>query len=195
VDAANALLVGAALIASVTFAGWLQPPLGYTTYYDFSQPFPAPPSTYESYAVVKHHSSVKAFWVFNSLSFFLAIATGLAGADAAMPNLKDAFIGRVVKSVRRALIRASILLVISVVCVLGAFANAGIAVLPPLLKYDTSMIITVCLGGTVCMLILAKILWKLSTPVHMALLPSLRSNQEPTLRSVQNGEPLEDLGG
>jgi ankyrin repeat protein len=27
VDAANALLVGAALIASVTFAGWLQPPL------------------------------------------------------------------------------------------------------------------------------------------------------------------------
>ncbi len=104
VDAANALLVGAALIASVTFAGWLQPPLGYTTYYEFSQPFPAPPSTYESYAVVKHHSSVKAFWVFNSLSFLFAIATVLAGADAAMPNLKDAFIGRVVKSVRRALI-------------------------------------------------------------------------------------------
>jgi len=119
--------------------------------------------------------------VFNSLSFFFAIATVLAGADAAMPNLKDAFIGRVVKSVRRALIRASILLVISVVCVLGAFANAGIAVLPPLLKYDTSMIITVFLGGTVCMVNLAKILWKFSTPVHMALLPSLRSNQEPTL--------------
>jgi hypothetical protein len=84
--------------------------------------------------------------------------------------------------------------VISVVCVLGAFASAGIAVLPPLLKYDTSMIITVCLGGTVCMLNLAKILWKLSTPVHMALLASLRSNEQPTLRSVQNGEPLEDLG-
>jgi len=194
VDAANALLVGAALIASVTFAGWLQPPLGYTTYYEFSQPFPAPPSTYESYAAVKHRPSVKAFWVFNSLSFFFAIATVLAGADAAMPNLKDAFIGRVVISVRRALILASILLVISVVCVLGAFASAGIAVLPPLLKYDTSMIITVCLGGTVCMLILAKILWKLSTPVHIALLPSLRSNQEPTLQSVQNGEPLENLG-
>ncbi|KAH8960382.1 hypothetical protein BDL97_06G129300 [Sphagnum fallax] len=39
VDAANALLVGAALIASVTFAGWLQPPLGYIPDYDFSQPF------------------------------------------------------------------------------------------------------------------------------------------------------------
>ncbi|CAK9218988.1 unnamed protein product [Sphagnum troendelagicum] len=104
VDAANALLVGAALIGSVTFAGWLQPPVVYTTYYDFSQSFPAPPSTYESYATVKHRSSVKAFWVFNSLSFFFAIASVLAGADASMPNLKDAFVGRVVKSVRSALI-------------------------------------------------------------------------------------------
>ncbi|CAM6016296.1 unnamed protein product, partial [Sphagnum balticum] len=78
VDAANALLVGAALIASVTFAGWLQPPLGYIPDYDFSQPFPAPPQTPESYAAVKNHATVKAFWVFNSLSFFFAIATVLA---------------------------------------------------------------------------------------------------------------------
>jgi serine/threonine-protein phosphatase 6 regulatory ankyrin repeat subunit B len=87
VDAANALLVGAALIASVTFAGWLQPALGYTPYYDFSQPFPAPPGAYESYAAIKQNPKVKAFWVFNSLSFFFAIATVLAGADAAMPSL------------------------------------------------------------------------------------------------------------
>jgi len=61
VDAANALLVGAALIASVTFAGWLQPPLGYIPDYDFSQPFPAPPQTPESYAGVTNHANVKAF--------------------------------------------------------------------------------------------------------------------------------------
>ncbi|KAH9560935.1 hypothetical protein CY35_06G135200 [Sphagnum magellanicum] len=170
VDAANSLLVGAALIASVTFAGWLQPPLGYIPDYEFSQPFPAPPQTPQSYAAVKNHAIVKAFWVFNSLSFFFAIATVLAGADAALPNLRDDFIGRQVKSVERALIRATILLVISVVCVLGAFASAGFAVLPPLLKYDTSMIITVCLGGTICMLTLAKIIWKLSTPIRMRFL-------------------------
>ncbi|CAK9275451.1 unnamed protein product [Sphagnum jensenii] len=170
VDAANALLVGAALIASVTFAGWLQPPLGYIPDYEFSQPFPAPPQTPESYAAVKNHATVKAFWVFNSLSFFFAIATVLAGADAALPNFRDSFIGRRVKSVERALIRATILLVISVVCVLGAFASAGFAVLPPLLKYDTSMIITVCLGGTICMLTLANIIWKLSTPIRMRFL-------------------------
>jgi hypothetical protein len=60
--------------------------------------------------------------------------------------------------------------VISVVCVLGAFASAGFAALPPLLKYDTSMIMTVCLGGTICMLTLAKIIWKLSTPIRMQFL-------------------------
>ncbi|CAK9218976.1 unnamed protein product [Sphagnum troendelagicum] len=169
VDAANALLVGAALIASVTFAGWLQPPLGYTPYYDFPQPFPAPPGVYESYAAIKQNPKVKAFWVFNSLSFFFAIATVLAGADAAMPSLDGAFIARVVKSVRRSLIVASILLVMSVVCVLGAFASGGFAVLPPLLKYDTSMIITVCVGGTVCMIILAKFLWKLAKAIHIGV--------------------------
>ncbi|KAH8960378.1 hypothetical protein BDL97_06G128900 [Sphagnum fallax] len=173
VDAANSLLVGAALIASVTFAGWLQPPLGYIPDYDFSQPFPAPPQTPESYAAVRNHAIVKAFWVFNSLSFFFAIATVLAGADAALPNLQHDFIGRQVKSVERALIQATILLVISVVCVLGAFASAGFAVLPPLLKYDTSMIITACLGGTICMLTLAKIIWKLSTPIRMRFLKTL----------------------
>jgi ankyrin repeat protein len=170
VDAANALLVGAALIASITFAGWLQPPLGYVPDYEFSQPFPAPPQTPESYAAVKKHANVKAFWVFNSLSFFFAIATVLASADAALPNFQDSFIGRRVKSVERALIRATIFLVISVVCVLGAFASAGFAVLPPLLKYDTSMIITVCLGGTICMLTLANIIWKLSTLISMQFL-------------------------
>ncbi|CAM6022860.1 unnamed protein product [Sphagnum balticum] len=121
VDGANALVVGAALIASVTFAGWLQPSLGYIPDYNFSQPFPAPPHTPESYAAVKNHAIVKAFWVFNSLSFFLALATVLA-------------------------------------------------VLPPLLKYDTSMIIRVFLGGTICMLTLAKIIWKLSTPIRMQFL-------------------------
>jgi hypothetical protein len=174
VDAANALLVGAALIASVTFAGWLQPPLGYTPYYDFSQPFPAPPGAYESYAAIKQNPKVKAFWVFNSLSFFFAIATVLAGADAAMPSLDDAFIGRVVKSVRRSLIVASILLVMSVVCVLGAFASGGFAVLPPLLKYDTSMIITVSVGGTVCMIILAKFLWKLANAIRIRVLRRMK---------------------
>jgi hypothetical protein len=186
VDAANALLVGAALIASVTFAGWLQPPLGYIPDYHFSQPFPAPPQTPESYAAVTNHATVKAFWVFNSLSFFFAIATVLAGAGAALPNFRPEFIARQVESVKTALKIATFLLVISVVCVLGAFASAGFAALPPLRKYDISIIITVCLGGTICMLALAYIMWKLLTPIHM---PFLKTSTTMTAAGHATGLP------
>jgi hypothetical protein len=58
----------------------------------------------------------------------------------------------------------------SVVCVLGAFASGGFAVLPPVLKYDISMIITVCVGGTVCTIILAKFLWKLAKAIHIRVI-------------------------
>ncbi len=186
VDGANALVVGAALIASVTFAGWLQPPLGYIPDYEFSQPFPAPPQTLESYVAVKNHTTVKVFWVFNSLSFFLAIATVLASADAATPNPLADFIGRQVKSAERALIQTTILLVISVVCVLGAFASAGFAVLSPLLKYDASMIMTVFLGGTICMFTLARIICKLSTQIHMQ---SLKTSTTMTADGHSTGLP------
>ncbi len=33
VDAANAILVGSALIATISYGGWIQPPLGYISYY------------------------------------------------------------------------------------------------------------------------------------------------------------------
>jgi ankyrin repeat protein len=46
VHAANAILVGAALIASMIFAGWLQPPLGYSAFLgsasiEVGAPFPS----------------------------------------------------------------------------------------------------------------------------------------------------------
>ncbi len=183
IDAANALLVGAALIASVTFAGWLQPPLGYNTYYDYPESLPAPPGTYESFAAVKQHADVRAFWFFNSLSFFFAIATVLTGANAAMPSLENEFIGTVVKSVRGTLIHVSILLAISVACVLGAFVTAGFAVLPRAAKYNWSMISTVAIGLSVCLFYLACFLCKLSKP------NCLRLRTHPQPGGAQNLEP------
>jgi len=65
IDAANALLVGGALIAGITFASWLQPPLGYTTDYQFPQSSIAtPPGVFESFAAVELHYSLRLFWVF-----------------------------------------------------------------------------------------------------------------------------------
>ncbi|CAM6111176.1 unnamed protein product [Calypogeia fissa] len=154
VDAANTMLLGAALIASVTFGGWLQPAAGFTPYTQFEVPG-APPGTYETFAAVEQHSSVRMFWIFNSLSFFSAIATVIAGAGAVLPTL-EIFIGVEVKFVKRTLVATSTLLVFSLVFILGAFAAGGYASLPPLSKYVKSMTATVAFGVFLCLL---SMLW------------------------------------
>ncbi|CAM6072454.1 unnamed protein product [Sphagnum tenellum] len=56
VDAANAILVGAALIASVAFAGWLQPPLGYSPFFgsaNLDAGAPTPSGMYPSFVSVE----------------------------------------------------------------------------------------------------------------------------------------------
>lgn len=161
VDAANAILVGAALIASVTFAAWLQPPMGYSSYYGGSQVgLPAPPNTYDVYASLEQHPNLQVFWVFNSLSFFFAIATVLSGAGGVLP-IRDGFIKDAVEKVRRALLWTSLLLAGSVIFVLGAFATAGYAVLPPIAKYRLDMVVTIVIGGFVCGISLARFLHNL----------------------------------
>jgi ankyrin repeat protein len=58
-NAANAILVGAALLATVTFTAWLTLPVV---------------------------GDSQLFWVFNSLCFYFAISTFLAAATASMPT-------------------------------------------------------------------------------------------------------------
>ncbi|BBN16615.1 hypothetical protein MPTK1_7g07850 [Marchantia polymorpha subsp. ruderalis] len=124
VDAANAILVGAALIASVTFGGWLQPPHG-------------------------DDAEVRIFWAFNSLSFFFALATVMAGAGTVLP-MSDVYIGNTVTSIRRWLALTSFLLLVSVVLVLGAFAAAGFASLPGIPLLRGNMVATTAVGTVVC---------------------------------------------
>jgi hypothetical protein len=166
VDAANALLVGGALIAGLSFASWLQPPLSFTPYYQFPQSTPAtPPATYESFAAVELHYSLRLFWTFNNLSFFFAIATVLSGAEAAFPDLDTVFIVKAVQIVRRALIWTSILLVLSVITVLGAFVCAGFAVLPPIARDLNNMRASTGFGMLVCGVVLFKFSAKLFTGI------------------------------
>jgi ankyrin repeat protein len=162
IDAANALLVGGALIAGITFASWLQPPLGYTTDYQFPQSSLAtPPGVFESFAAVELHYSLRLFWVFNTLSFFFAIGTVISGAKAAFPDLDTTFIVVALRSVRNELQWTSILLLCSVVTVLGSFVCAGFAVLPPIHKDMTSMKISVVIGLAICSWTIFKFLGKL----------------------------------
>jgi len=165
VDAANAILVGAALIASASFGAWLQPPLGYIEYYSneflVTQPA-APPGTYESFVAIKQHWIIQLFWIFNSLSFFFSIATVIAGADAAFPKkgliLKDAVI-----SIRHGVIWASYLLFLSVLCVIGTFSTIGFAILPPIPKYRVNMYCTLAIGLGTCGVVLIRFLRKLGS--------------------------------
>jgi hypothetical protein len=149
VDAANAILVGATLIASVTFAAWLQPPLGYSEFYgstsiDVGAPLPS--GMYPSFVSVAGHPVLDIFWIFNSMSFLFAIATLMVGANAARPPKQDKDIGAVVRTLRTLLSLAYSLLTVSVGCVLGAFACAGFVVLPPVRRYTVTMGATLGIG-------------------------------------------------
>jgi ankyrin repeat protein len=139
VDAINAILVGTALIATATFAGWLSPPLGYSS----------PPGTDGPFASVGGHPILESFWVFNSLSFFFSIATFMVGANVALPPREDIYIGDVVQALRWKLTLAYCLVSAAVFFVMGAFASAGFAVLPPIPKYTVNMALTVGIGVTV----------------------------------------------
>lgn len=160
VDAANAILVGAALIASVTFAAWLQPPLGYAPYIGAQQGASQPSGNYEVYANLEQHPNLQVFWIFNTLSFFFSIATVLVGAGGVLP-MREGFIKDAVEKVRSALLWTALLLAGSVIFVLGAFATAGYAVLPPIPKYRNNMIVTLVFGGLVCAIALAVFLLNL----------------------------------
>jgi len=143
VDAINAILVGTALIATATFAGWLSPPLGYSS----------PPGMDGPFASVEGHPVLESFWVFNSLSFFFSIATFMVGANVAFPPPEDIYIGDVVQSLRWKLRLAYYLVSAAVFFVIGAFASAGFAVLPPIPKYTVNMAFTVGIGVTVVVVV------------------------------------------
>jgi hypothetical protein len=139
VDAANAILVGAALIASVTFASWLQPPLSYSL---------------QGYVDVEHNEGLQAFWVFNNLSFYFAIGTVVFGARSVLPR-QNIFIKQIVEKLHINLLVTSILLACSVFFVIIAFGIAGSIVLPPILKFQWNMIAPTIIGGLVCVISLA----------------------------------------
>ncbi|CAM6010277.1 unnamed protein product, partial [Sphagnum balticum] len=149
VDAANDILIGATLIASVTFAAWLQPPLGHSEFYgntSIAVGAPSPSGMYPSFVSVAGHPILDIFWIFNSMSFLFAIATLMVGANAARPPRQDKYIGEVVRTLRTLLSLAYSLLTVSVGCVLGAFASAGFLVLPPVRRYTVTMGATLGIG-------------------------------------------------
>lgn len=86
-NAINFLLVSVALIASVTYAGCLQPRLGLIQYYDFPKSnLVAPLGTFDSYVGFEHNWEIQMFWVFSSVAFFYLVATFIVGVDDGIPK-------------------------------------------------------------------------------------------------------------
>ncbi|KAL3694749.1 hypothetical protein R1sor_008400 [Riccia sorocarpa] len=129
VDSSNATLVGASLVASITFAALLQPPLGWITYYG-STYRDSPPDAYRVYAGVGKDSWLLVFWILDCLSFLLAVSTIIASSLAIRPK-PGVHISDMVLATKRWLIFTSLLFTLSLLFVMGAFMVAGVAALPP----------------------------------------------------------------
>ena len=101
-QALNAVLVGSALIGSVTFAGWLQLP---------SQ------TAFEE-------AEMKIFWVSNGVSFYSAVAAMCVTIAALLPT-PTKYVGVIVNQVRLELVIAAFFFAISLGAVTMACASAG----------------------------------------------------------------------
>jgi hypothetical protein len=154
VDAANAILLGAALIATITFSSWFTLPLPQDT--STNAPSPQDTSTNAPSPQVPptNARAIEVFWVLNSLSFFFSVATVLAAAYATAPIFDHPFIGVVVRIVKRKLVLTSSLFVVSVLCVLGAFTSGAYARLAKDQVKQTKIVIVAPVGIVVCSLIL-----------------------------------------
>ncbi len=109
------------------------------------------------------------------------MASVIAGAEGILP-VQGKFIKELVQDARKAVSYASLLLVVSVVCTLGAFTASGIAVVPPITKWTNYMATTVAFGGIVSMVFTARFL----LPISRMLQSYRHPNQRPLRRKVES---------
>lgn len=129
VDASNAGLVGGALLGTITYVGWLQPPLGYTTDYYIPETFPAPPGTHPNY--VSLDPTTTSFFQLNTIAFVCSIGSVLVGLAALLPNTTVWTLLPPLQIARFLLDISCVFLIAAASCAVLAFACAGAAVLPP----------------------------------------------------------------
>lgn len=137
-DAINACLVGAALIASLPFGGLAQL---------------APSNTDISSNLDRIF--VKVFWVFNSMSFFFAMATIISSILGIFP-MRRPYIGIMLKEAKFAFRVVATLLLWSVGLVLCAFTCVSLLVLHQLFRHHkwAMSISTMSVGWFICVFIL-----------------------------------------
>lgn len=137
-DAANATSLIAALVATASFIGPLQPPRGY--------------DPNDGYIRVDH-MLIQIYLIGNCLSFFFSVASIITAVIPSLPMPKESTDDEVKRS-QRSIRFATILLLISIVCILASFSAASIAVVP--YGWSERIVVGICiiLGVVVCLVVL-----------------------------------------
>jgi hypothetical protein len=156
--ATNAVSIIGALVAATSFVGLLQPPLGLSSNTDEMWLF--------GYSQV-NHVAVEIFFFFDSLSFYLVIASILLALISNLPIPGEGLLNEVKRNERN-LQGAVILLFASIIFIICAFGAASIAVIPEgRWRYKAIIISTTMFGGFICLLVFSfffRRLWKISWP-------------------------------
>ncbi|KAG0622248.1 hypothetical protein M758_3G083700 [Ceratodon purpureus] len=136
-NASNATSVIATLVATASFIGPLQPPLGWAG---------------DGY-VHTSFISVRVYLVCNILSFYFSIASILMAVLPAIPMPKESLYDELFRS-QRCLKTAALLLLVSIICILISFTSASIAVVSSE-RHDKQLVgASTALGWVVCIAVL-----------------------------------------
>lgn len=173
--AVQAMSVVAALIATITYVGWLNPPgvfsagmsmlengacmalsepsnsgsgsFNMTTFsFDFGMFSTASTGSEGDDLCARYHSSLLAYFILNSLAFYFSMLAVIASLLVAIPLGVKPFYDQMVQN-RWKLLVVGTLLFFALVFALLAFAFAGFAVIPGRYSDATRSIAYVCLGA------------------------------------------------
>ncbi|KAG0588739.1 hypothetical protein KC19_2G265600 [Ceratodon purpureus] len=136
--AANATSVVAALVATASFIGPFQPPLGYSSLDGYIQ---------------SDRSPAQVYLVCNSLSFFFSVASILMALLPAIPMPKESLYDELLRS-QRCLKASAFMLLVSIMCVLISFSSASIAVVSSDWYQKQIVVASIVFGGAVCIVVL-----------------------------------------
>ncbi|KAL2642695.1 hypothetical protein R1flu_010282 [Riccia fluitans] len=115
--AANAVSVTAALVATASYVGPLQPPLGYLSGTD---------GTAEQIQV--QLTSIRMFIVCDTVAFYVALCAIMLSLIPSLPMPQESMLDELV-STRRAVTLAVAFLILSIIAIIFAFASASVAVI------------------------------------------------------------------
>ncbi|KAL3695463.1 hypothetical protein R1sor_009539 [Riccia sorocarpa] len=115
--AANAVSVTAALVATASYVGPMQPPLGYVTGTDGA-----------AEQIQVHLGSIRMFIICDTMAFYVALCAIMLSLIPSLPMPQESMLDELV-STRRAVTLAVAFLIVSITAIIFAFASASVAVI------------------------------------------------------------------